>query len=174
MLTCSACPTLVWSDYENRQRASGEPRILGTAFPRGARRGNPDHEKEQAGCGIEPVSAGTDDSRASKGHRSCDRRDGKGSALGRLAQVPARGHARAVMVTFDTNVLVYATTAAPDAKAKRSRDLIVRGMQSGWSILLLQTLAEFSSVAIPQSGDSDRRHPGDDRCLACGAAGSSG
>jgi len=68
------------------------------------------------------------------------------------------------MVTFDTNVLVYATTAAPDAKAKRSRDLIVRGMQSGWSILLLQTLAE----------DSDRRHPGDDRCLACGAAGSSG
>src|SRR6266700_2490310 len=148
MLTCSACPTLVWSDYENRQRASGEPRILGTAFPRGARRGNPDHEKEQAGCGIEPVSAGTDDSRASKGHRSCDRRDGKGSALGRLAQVPARGHARAVMVTFDTNVLVYATTAAPDAKAKRSRDLIVRGMQSGWSILLLQTLAEFSNVAI--------------------------
>jgi len=56
------------------------------------------------------------------------------------------------MVTFDTNVLVYATTAAPDAKAKRSRDLIVRGMQSGWSILLLQTLAEFSSVAIRKAG----------------------
>src|SRR5216684_3854758 len=52
------------------------------------------------------------------------------------------------MVTFDTNILVYATAAASDPKAKRSRDLIVRGMQSGWSILLLQTLAEFSNVAI--------------------------
>jgi predicted nucleic acid-binding protein len=52
------------------------------------------------------------------------------------------------MVTFDTNILVYATAAAADPKAKRSRDLIVRGMQSGWSILLLQTLAEFSNVAI--------------------------
>ena len=56
------------------------------------------------------------------------------------------------MVTFDTNILVYATAAAPDAKAKRSRDLIVRGMQSGWSILLLQTLAEFSNVAIRKAG----------------------
>src|SRR2546430_17181072 len=56
------------------------------------------------------------------------------------------------MVSFDTNILVYATAAAPDAKAKRSRDLIVRGMQSGWSILLLQTLAEFSSVAIRKAG----------------------
>ena len=56
------------------------------------------------------------------------------------------------MVTFDTNILVYATAAAPDAKAKRSRDLIVRGMQSGWSVLLLQTLAEFSNVAIRKAG----------------------
>src|SRR5207248_7388612 len=116
------------------------------AFARGARRGNPNHETRQARCGLEPLSAGTSDPRAPKGHSSCDRRDGKGSALGRLAQVPARGHARAVMVTFDTNILVYATAAGPDAKAKRSRDLIVRGMQSGWSILLLQTLAEFSNL----------------------------
>jgi len=56
------------------------------------------------------------------------------------------------MVTFDTNILVYATAAAPDAKAKRSRDLIVRGMRSGWAILLLQTLAEFSNVAIRKGG----------------------
>jgi predicted nucleic acid-binding protein len=56
------------------------------------------------------------------------------------------------MVTFDTNILVYATAAAPDVKAKRSRDLIVRGMRSGWAILLLQTLGEFSNVAIGKGG----------------------
>ncbi len=56
------------------------------------------------------------------------------------------------MVTFDTNILVYATAAAPDAKAKRARDLIVRGMRSGCSVLLLQTLAEFSNVAIRKAG----------------------
>jgi predicted nucleic acid-binding protein len=56
------------------------------------------------------------------------------------------------MVTFDTNILVYATAAETDPKANRSRDLIVRGMQSGWSILLLQTLAEFSNVAIRKAG----------------------
>jgi predicted nucleic acid-binding protein len=55
------------------------------------------------------------------------------------------------MVTFDTNILVYATAAASDPKANRSRDLIVRGMQSE-SILLLQTLAEFSNVAIRKAG----------------------
>jgi predicted nucleic acid-binding protein len=52
------------------------------------------------------------------------------------------------MVIFDTNILVYATFAAPDAKTNRARDLIVRGMRAGSGILLLQTLAEFSSVAI--------------------------
>jgi predicted nucleic acid-binding protein len=56
------------------------------------------------------------------------------------------------MVSFDTNILVYATATSPDVKAKRSRDLIVRGMQTGWSILLLQTLAEFSNVAIRKAG----------------------
>src|SRR6266516_2113710 len=56
------------------------------------------------------------------------------------------------MVSFDTNILVHATAAAPDAKAQRSRDLIVRGMQLGWSVLLLQTLAEFSNVAIRKAG----------------------
>ena len=42
--------------------------------------------------------------------------------------------------------------SGPGAKAKRSRDLIVRGMQSGLGILLLQTLAEFSNVAIRKAG----------------------
>jgi predicted nucleic acid-binding protein len=56
------------------------------------------------------------------------------------------------MVSFDTNILVYATSAVPDAKTKRARDLIARGMRAGWGILLLQTLAEFSSVAIRKAG----------------------
>ena len=56
------------------------------------------------------------------------------------------------MVSFDTNILVYATIAAPDARTKRARELIVRAMRAGWSILLLQTLAEFSSVAIRKAG----------------------
>ena len=52
------------------------------------------------------------------------------------------------MVSFDTNILVYATLSSPLAKTHRARDLLVRGMRTGSSILLLQTLAEFSSVAI--------------------------
>src|SRR5262245_54702587 len=53
-----------------------------------------------------------------------------------------------MMVSFDTNILVYATLSSPLAKTHRARDLLVRGMRTGSSILLLQTLAEFSSVAI--------------------------
>ena len=56
------------------------------------------------------------------------------------------------MISFDTNLLVYATLPAPRAKAKQARDLIVRGMRAGSSILLLQTLAEFRSVAIRKAG----------------------
>ena len=56
------------------------------------------------------------------------------------------------MISFDTNILVYATISAPLSKTHRSRDLVVRGMQTGSSILLLQTLAEFSSVAICKAG----------------------
>ena len=52
------------------------------------------------------------------------------------------------MVSFDTNVLVYATVSTPMSKTMRARDLVVRGMKAGENILLLQTLAEFSSVAI--------------------------
>ena len=56
------------------------------------------------------------------------------------------------MVSFDTNILVYATSAAPHAKMNRARDLVARGMQAGGSILLLQTLAEFSNVVIRKAG----------------------
>jgi predicted nucleic acid-binding protein len=57
-----------------------------------------------------------------------------------------------MMVSFDTNILVYATVSVPLAKTDRARDLLVRGMRMGSCILLLQTLAEFSSVAIRKAG----------------------
>ena len=71
------------------------------------------------------------------------------------------------MVSFDTNILVYATLSVPLAKTHRARDLLVRGMRTGSSILLLQTLAEFSSVAIHKAGirvDEVRRSTRGERC----------
>jgi predicted nucleic acid-binding protein len=56
-----------------------------------------------------------------------------------------------MIVSFDTNVLVYATAAGPD-KEERARDLIARGMRADSCVLLLQTLFEFSNVAIRKSG----------------------
>jgi predicted nucleic acid-binding protein len=53
-----------------------------------------------------------------------------------------------MMISFDTNILVYATASVSDAKALRARELMARAMRAGWTILLLQTLAEFASVAI--------------------------
>jgi predicted nucleic acid-binding protein len=52
------------------------------------------------------------------------------------------------MVSFDTNVLVYATASISDVKMIRARDLVARAMRAASSVLLLQTLAEFSNVAI--------------------------
>jgi len=52
------------------------------------------------------------------------------------------------MVSFDTNVLVYATASKSDLKVIRARDLIARAMRAASSVVLLQTLAEFSNVAI--------------------------
>jgi len=52
------------------------------------------------------------------------------------------------MVSFDTNVLVYATASISDVRVMRARDLITRAMRGASSVLLLQTLAEFSNVAI--------------------------
>src|SRR5437879_13396326 len=56
------------------------------------------------------------------------------------------------MISFDTNILVYATASVPNAKALRARDLIARAMRAGWTILLLQTLAEFANVAMRKAG----------------------
>ena len=75
-----------------------------------------------------------------------------------------------MMVDFDTNILVYTTLSAPLAKTHRARDPLLRGMRTGSSILLLQTLAEFSSVAIGKAGNRGRRSPNNDRRLASGAA----
>jgi predicted nucleic acid-binding protein len=61
------------------------------------------------------------------------------------------------MISFDTNILVYATASVPDVKAVRARDLIARAMRAGWTILLLQTLAEFPNVAIRKSVSLVRR-----------------
>jgi predicted nucleic acid-binding protein len=52
------------------------------------------------------------------------------------------------VISFDTNVLVYATASISDMKVLRARDLIARAMRAASSVLLLQTLAEFSNVAI--------------------------
>ena len=52
------------------------------------------------------------------------------------------------MVSFDTNVLVYATASISDVKVMRARELIARAMRAASSVLLLQTLAEFSNVAM--------------------------
>jgi predicted nucleic acid-binding protein len=55
-------------------------------------------------------------------------------------------------VSFDTNILVYASADEPDLKSIRARELIARGMRLGSGVLLLQTLAEFSNVAIRKAG----------------------
>jgi hypothetical protein len=35
------------------------------------------------------------------------------------------------MISFDTNILVYASASVPDAKALRARDLVIRAMRAG-------------------------------------------
>jgi predicted nucleic acid-binding protein len=57
-----------------------------------------------------------------------------------------------MIVSFDTNVLLYATAPATAAKSDRARDVIARGMRAEGCVLLLQTLAEFSNVAIRKAG----------------------
>lgn len=51
-------------------------------------------------------------------------------------------------VTFDTNILVYASGAGPADKQRRAEGLLTRGMVSGEGLLMLQALAEFSNVAL--------------------------
>jgi predicted nucleic acid-binding protein len=52
------------------------------------------------------------------------------------------------MISFDTNVLAYATAARADDRVSRAQDPLARAMRATTSILLLQILAEFSNVAI--------------------------
>ena len=52
------------------------------------------------------------------------------------------------MISFDTNVLVYAMAALADDRVSRAQDLLARAMRATTSILLVQSLAEFSNVAI--------------------------
>ena len=56
------------------------------------------------------------------------------------------------MISFDTNVLVYATAAITDDRVNRARELLARAMRAATGVLLLQSLAEFSSVAIRKAG----------------------
>jgi predicted nucleic acid-binding protein len=52
------------------------------------------------------------------------------------------------MISFDTNILVYATTSISDVRVMGARDLVARAMRTASCVRLLQALAEFSSVAI--------------------------
>ena len=105
------------------------------------------------GGGSRPVSSGGHDRRAAEGHWARHQADGKRAPLGRwLARVHARRDAREMSVSFDTNVLVYATATSPGSKSMRARELIARAMRAGSSVLLLQSLAEFSNVAIRKAG----------------------
>ena len=52
------------------------------------------------------------------------------------------------MISFDSNVLIYATAALADDRVSRAQDLLARALRTTTSILLLQSLAEFSNVAI--------------------------
>jgi predicted nucleic acid-binding protein len=57
-----------------------------------------------------------------------------------------------VNCTFDTNLLVYAIVEPPDAKAARARELLARCTRNSSAVLLLQSLAEFSHVAMRRFG----------------------
>jgi predicted nucleic acid-binding protein len=57
-----------------------------------------------------------------------------------------------VNFTFDTNILVYTLAPPADPRRALARDLIIRAMHSASSILLLQSLAEFSNVATRKFG----------------------
>jgi predicted nucleic acid-binding protein len=55
-------------------------------------------------------------------------------------------------VSFDTNVLVYATATLPSSKSLRARELIARAMRAGSSVLLLQRAASEARSACARVG----------------------
>jgi hypothetical protein len=56
------------------------------------------------------------------------------------------------MISFDTNVLVYATAAVADDRVSRAQDLLARAMRATTSILLLL----LSSAMSPSAGRAYR------------------
>jgi predicted nucleic acid-binding protein len=69
----------------------------------------------------------------------------------------ARRDARKVIVSVDTNVLIYATASSTGEREERAQDVIARWIRTGRSVLLLQTLAEFSDVALRKAKIPARR-----------------
>jgi predicted nucleic acid-binding protein len=51
-------------------------------------------------------------------------------------------------LTFDTNILVYTLRTPGNVKLVQARDLVDRGTRQGSLTLLLQSLTEFSYVAL--------------------------
>jgi len=74
-----------------------------------------------------------------------------------LPALHAGRDARPVIVTVDTNILVYATAPQAGAQQTRAQHILARGMRTGNSVLLLQALAEFSHVALRKAGIPPRR-----------------
>jgi predicted nucleic acid-binding protein len=59
------------------------------------------------------------------------------------------------MISFDTNVLVYATALISDVKVMRARDLIARAMRAASSVLLLQNPCRIQQCGDPQSENTN-------------------
>lgn len=57
-----------------------------------------------------------------------------------------------MICTFDSNVLIYALVDPPEPRGDRARELILRGTHGNTAMLLLQALAEFSTVAMRKYG----------------------
>ena len=57
-----------------------------------------------------------------------------------------------MIVTFDTNILVYTLQTPGNTKLDRARDLVDRGTRQESLALLLQSLTEFSYVALRKLG----------------------
>ena len=53
------------------------------------------------------------------------------------------------MISFDTNILVYATASLDDPKALRARDLITRAMRGMMDHLIAASPLRMFSIGIP-------------------------
>lgn len=56
------------------------------------------------------------------------------------------------MISFDTNILVYAADAAAGERHRRAAELIERSIRRGNCVQALQSLCEFFSVVTRKSG----------------------